>query len=79
MSDVTRAALVRVEASSGACLSTPNPHQVKGVRLTPEVLEVTRAFKKEYPAKVPQNPNPNPSLTLTLALALALTRNRNRT
>jgi len=25
--------------------------KVKGVRLTPEVLEVTRAFKKEYPAK----------------------------
>ena len=50
------------------------------MRLTPEVLEVTRAFKKEYPAKVPQNPNPNPNpsltLTLTLALTLALTRNR---
>ena len=81
MSDVTRAALVRVEARSGACLSTPNPHQVKGVRLTPEVLEVTRTFKKEYPAKVPQNPNPNPnpSLTLTLTLALTLTLTRNRT
>jgi len=25
--------------------------KVKGVRLTPEVLEVTRTFKKEYPAK----------------------------
>lgn len=27
------------------------PAKVKGVRLTPEVLEVTRTFKKEYPAK----------------------------
>jgi len=27
------------------------PPKVKGVRLTPEVLEVTRTFKKEYPAR----------------------------
>ena len=27
------------------------PAKVKGVRLTPEVLEVTRGFKKEYPTK----------------------------
>ena len=27
------------------------PPKVKGIRLTPEVLEVTRTFKKEYPTK----------------------------